>query len=704
MSLNKLLSPKSVAIVGVSSKAATFQVGGRAVFEHLVKHGFSGCIYLITRAPMTLHGIASVGGLAELAAPPECLVLSVPAAQVVPLVEEALDMGVRAFVTISAGFSESGPEGARLQNRVAALLSDRGAVMLGPNTTGFVNFAGKVAMSSTSRITASLPPAGRIGAIVQSGALGSALMDVAERDGIGLSHLISTGNEAVTDIADFVEFLVDDPATDAIVLYVEAFRHPERILRAARRAFDAGKPVAIYKAGKSDTGRAAAAGHTGALLGARGTYEAAARQLGLTDVHNLEDLLPVADYISRSKGGRSVGVLTVSGGLGGAVADTLAAAGDTALPAPGPATAEALSAYLPDFLKPQNPVDVGGSPFRNEGEFATCLAGFAADPAFETVVVANTPVVPQWADDIVAAIASVSAKTGKTVCAVWPAEVFNADAIARLRGAGFAAFTRVETAVAALNGAAAWWARKAEPSRLLLHGPVAKLRAVAGAGRSLDEAASKEWLQAHGIPFPKEAFVPAAGLSGAAEVAHDIGYPVTVKGIAPGVIHKSEYGLVAVGLADEATLNDVLASMRASAAAHHLDLKGVIVAETLRAEAEVFVAISHDREFGPALTVGTGGIYTEVHKDVATRLLPVSKTEIEAMFDSCRIGRILRGARGRPALDMPALVALVAHLCALAEDAGPDLQGIELNPIGVGEMGKGAWIFDATLFVAEETP
>jgi len=700
MSLTQLLSPKSVTIVGVSSKTATFQVGGRAVFEHLVKHGYPGRIDLITRTPFTLHDVTSVTALSELDRPPECLVLSVPADQVVALVQEALGMGVRAFVTISAGFSESGPDGTQLQAQLAEMLSAHGAVMLGPNTTGYVNFVDKVAMSSTSWITTHLPPLGRIGAIVQSGALGSALMEVAERDGIGMSHLISTGNEAISDVADFINFLVDDPSTDAIALYVEAFRHPDRIIAAARRAFSARKPIVIYKAGKSDTGRAAAAGHTGALLGTRGTYEAAAKQLGMTDVRNFEDLLPVADYISRSKGGRAVGVLTVSGGLGGALSDTLAAAGDTSLPKPGNAAGTALSAYLPEFLKPQNPVDVGGSPFREAGGFEACLQSFTADPAFDAIAVATTPVVPPWANDIVASIKSVSEKTGKTISAVWPAETFNTVAIKSLRDSGFSVFARVDTAVAALNGAAALWTQRASPSHLLMTGAAG----IIGTGqcdvKSMDEATSKNMLKARGIPFPQERFVSVADTANSDAVAKDIGFPITVKGIATGVIHKSEYGLVAVGLPDATSLANTLRRMQDSAKTHKLDLRGFILVETLNAGAEVFVGINHDQEFGPTLTVGTGGIYTEVHKDVATRLLPVSNAEIEGMFDSCRIGKILRGARGKPALDVVALVSLVAQLCALTDDPKSGLTGIELNPIGVGSAGKGAWIFDATVFVS----
>ena len=702
MSITQLFSPASVAIVGVSGKDATFQVGGRAVLEHLVRHGFKGRIDMVTRAPITLHGLTSVTSLADLPAAPDCMVLSIPAAQVPDTVQQALDMGVRAFVTISAGFSEAGAEGEALQDRLVGMLRAHDAVMLGPNTTGLINFGRDTALSSTSRLATHGVPKGNIGVAVQSGALGSLLMDVAEREEIGMSHLISTGNEAVTDIADCVEFLIDDPETHAIALYVEAFRHPARIIAAARRAFAAGKPIAIYKAGRSDVGAAAAAGHTGALLGLRGTYEAAARQLGLTDVKSIEDLIPVAHHLAHAKSGRSVGVLTVSGGLGGCLADALAHAGNVDLPDPGTDASQHLQRHLPDFLKPKNPVDVGGSPFREEGGFAECIGALAADPAFEAIVVANTPVVPEWADGTVDAITRVAAETSKPVVALWPSESFNAGALRDLREGGKTVFTRIETAVSALNGMAAYLKCKDRPGSILQADalPLSYPQFGPGPLHSLDEASSKSRLKEKSIPFPAEEFVTADNRAAALNLAKTVGYPVTVKGIADGVVHKSEYGLVAVGVADEAALSTVLSGMQDSAAAHDLDLWGFILAETLRAEAEVFVSVSFDREFGPCLTLGTGGIYTEVFKDVTTRLLPVSRDEITAMIGSCKIGQILRGARNKAALDIDALIDLVERMAELGCTLSPDFAGLEINPVGVGAAGKGAWIFDATVFTA----
>lgn len=702
MSITQLFSPASVAIVGVSGKDATFQVGGRAVLEHLVRHGFKGRIDMITRAPITLHGITSVTSLADLSTVPECVVLSIPAAQVPDTVQQALDLGVRAFVTISAGFSESGPEGASLQQHLVEMLRSHDAVMLGPNTTGLINFGRDTALSSTSRLATHSAPKGNIGVVVQSGALGSLLMDVAEREQIGMSYLISTGNEAVTDTADCVDFLIDDPDTHGIALYVEAFRHPEKIVAAARRAFAAGKPIAVYKAGRSDTGAAAAAGHTGALLGTRSTYEAAARQLCLTDVRNIEDLLPVAHHLAHAGAGRSVGVLTVSGGLGGCLADALAHAGDVDLPDPGTEASQLLQQYLPDFLKPKNPVDVGGSPFREADGFAQCLGAFAVDPAIEAVALANTPVVPDWAQDIVDAITRVEAQTGKQVVSLWPSDIFNAKALRDLRDAGKTVFTRIDTAVSALNGKAAYLKRKDQPSSILQADVLALAYPCLGQHglQSLDEACSKKSLQNLGIPFPKETVVAAFDRDTALAQAKAVGYPVTVKGIAEGVVHKSEYGLVEVGVADEAALISVMDEMQDSAAAHDLELRGFIFAETLKAEAEVFVSVSYDREFGPSLTLGTGGIYTEVFKDVTTRLLPLSRDEITEMVDDCKIGKILRGARKKAPLDIDALVDLVESLADLGNALSPGIAGVEINPIGIGAAGQGAWILDATVFTS----
>ncbi|MFG1193158.1 acetate--CoA ligase family protein [Xanthobacter flavus] len=699
MSLKKLIDPASIAIVGVSTKKATFQVGGRAIFDHLRLHGYGHRIDLVTREKAVIDGVETVTSLCELSHVPDCVVISVPADDVYATVEEALGLGVEAFVVITGGFSESGGEGSARQARLAALVRSHGAAMLGPNTTGFVNLGRRVALSSTSRITASLPRPGVVGLVVQSGALGSALMEEAERAGIGLSHVISTGNEAATGLADFVQFLADDPTTRAIALYVEGIRESGRLLAAARSAHAAGKPVTLYKAGRSEAGRRTAAGHTGALVGERGAYEAAVRQLGWVDVAAIEDLLPVAQYMATAGATRSIGILTVSGGYGGCVSDALESSGAVSLPAPGEDTVARMRADIPPFLSTRNPVDIAGTPFRRAEGFATCLDAFADDPAFDGIAVANTPIVPPWAENVADAILSAGRRTGKPISLVSPSEIFNGATLARLRCEGVPVFTRIDTFVAAVAGAAAADAARRAPSRLLREGRAEGQESrFNGTPVALSEAASKERLKERGLAFPREAFVPGADGAAILAAARAVGYPVTLKGMAAGVIHKSELGLVAVAVPDAAALQARIAAMLDSIETHALTLEGFLLAETVRPQAEVILGLGLDPEFGPTLTFGAGGIYTEIMRDVAVRILPLDRQEVAAMIHSCRIAALLDGARGRPALDVEALTDLAVAVADLAPGLGDDFAGLELNPVGVGRAGEGAWILDATVF------
>ncbi|MBB6307779.1 acetate--CoA ligase family protein [Xanthobacter tagetidis] len=699
MSLAKLIDPDTIAIVGVSTRKAAFQVGGRAIFDHLRLHGYDRRIDLVTREKAVIDGVETITSLSELSHVPDCVVVSVPADDVYATVEEALGLGVRAFMVITGGFSESGEEGATKQARLAALVRRHGAAMLGPNTTGFVNLGRRVAMSSTSRITASLPRPGVVGLVVQSGALGSALMEEAERAGIGLSHVISTGNEAATGVADFVQFLTDDPATRAIALYVEGIRESSRLLAAARSAHAAGKPVVLYKAGRSEAGRRTAAGHTGALMGARGAYEAAVRQLGWVDVAAIEDLLPVAQYVATAGVTRSLGILTVSGGYGGCVADALESSGAVTLPSPAEATVARMRSDIPAFLSTRNPVDIAGTPFRRPEGFATCLDAFADDPAFDGIAVANTPIIPPWAEAVADAMLAAGRRTGKPISLVSPSDIFNGAQLGRLRQEGVPVFTRIDTFVAAVAGAATVDAARRAPSRLLREGRTgSEAPRLDGAPIPLSEAASKKVLKDRGLAFPREAFVPGADPAALLLAAREVGYPVTLKGMAAGVVHKSELGLVAVALPDAAALQARLATMLQSVETHALTLEGFLLAETVRPQAEVILGLGLDPEFGPTLTFGAGGIYTEIMRDVAVRLLPLDREEVAAMIRSCRISALLEGARGLPALDMEALIDLTIAVADLAPGLGEDFAGLELNPVGVGRAGEGAWILDATVF------
>lgn len=700
VSIEKLLNPQSIAIVGVSTKKATFQVGGRAIFDHLRKHGYPHRIDIVTRDPATIDGVESVTDLDALNHTPDCILISVPATEVYETIEKGLALGCRAYVTLTAGFSEAGEQGQKEQERIASLLKDNGAVMLGPNTTGFVNLGARVAMSSTSRVSAELSPAGNIGLVVQSGALGSGLLEEAVRNGIGLSHLISTGNEAVTTLADCIDYLVDCSEVRALALYVESFRESDRIVESSRKALTAGKPIAVYKTGRSDVGRKAAAGHTGALVGSRGAYDAAVEQLGWIDVRSIEDLLPIANYAAAAGPARTMGILSVSGGYGGCLADALSVDGRVSLPAPGQETVARLRDFVPSFLSASNPVDIGGTPFRYPDGFAQCLDALADDPAIEAVTIANTPIVPAWGATVAKAAADTHIRTGKPVSVVWPAEIFNSEALSMVRASKIPTFGRVDTFAAAVSGTAAADAARSIPSRLLREGRKDTLCFLEGDPVALDEAGSKTLLNGLGLPFPREQFVGLKELGTLPDVAEEIGYPVTLKGMASGVVHKSEYGLVAVGIPDAGSLQVKTSKMQESADRNGLELRGFLIGETVTPKAEVIAGMSMDPEFGPILTFGAGGIYTEVMQDATVRLLPLDREEIKSMIERCRIAKILNGVRGKVALDVEALVSFLAKMADLTPHLGREFTGLEINPIGVGSAGEGVWALDATVFQA----
>jgi len=698
VSIEKLLNPQSIAIVGVSTKKATFQVGGRAIFDHLRKHGYPHRIDIITREPATIDGVESATNLDALTYSPDCILISVPATEVYATIEKGLALGSRAFVTLTAGFSESGERGREEQDRIAALLKDHGAVMLGPNTTGFVNFGACTAMSSTSRVSAELSPAGNVGLVVQSGALGSGLLEEAARNGIGLSHLISTGNEAVTTLADCIDYLVECPEVRAIALYVESFRESDRIVNSSRMALNAGKPIAVYKTGRSEVGRKAAAGHTGALVGNRGAYDAAVEQLGWIDVRAIEDLLPIANYAAIAGPAKTMGIMSVSGGYGGCLADALAVDGRVTLPAPAPETVARMRDFVPSFLSANNPVDIGGTPFRHPDGFAQCLDALADDPSIEAVTIANTPIVPAWGESVAKAAADTHARTGKPVSVVWPSEIFNAEALAMIRASKLPAFGRVDTFAAAVSGTAAADAARSTPSRLLREGRVNTPVFHDGDPVALDEAESKTLLKGLGVSFPRELFVEIKDIGTISAAAEEIGYPVTLKGMASGVVHKSEFGLVAVRIPDATSLDAQISKMKESAKRNSLDLRGYLIGETVSPKAEVIAGLSLDPEFGPVLTFGAGGIYTEVMQDATVRLLPLDRAEIKSMIERCRIAKVLNGARGKAALDVEALATFLVNLADLAPHMGPEITGLEINPIGVGATGGGVWALDATVF------
>lgn len=687
----RLLEPASVGIIGISSKPGPFQVGGRALLAHLAKHGFAGEVFPISRSAAEIEGYRTYGSLAQVPLVVDCLVVAVAAEAVGATIREALDRGTRAFAVVSSGFAEAGAEGAAWQEEIAAVVQGAGAVMLGPNTTGYVNFGKRIALSSTSRLQGALPEAGPVGMVVQSGALGSALLDLAKDRCVGLSYLISSGNEGSHGLADFIDVLVDDPATRVIAVYAEGFKAPARFVAAAERARAAGKPLVLLKAGVTEAGQKAAAGHTGALAGSARVQAALFRQLGIVTVRTLEALVDVSGLLARqgAQFGRKLGILTISGGLGGLLADDLARHGEVELPDVNETTRRRLRAYLPPYFTLTNPLDNGGVPFRRAGEFQRCLQDFTDDQSFDGIVVAATPVVAAWGAEMADAVEAVAERTGKPIAVCLQAGAFCAGTVADLRARFIPAFTSVAECGAALSAVVGFRPGRIYPRRMM---PRTGL-ALPDAG-VLDEAASKALLMRYGMRTPREMVVAAADMAALGRAAAGIGYPVVLKALLPDVAHKTELGLVALGLADEGALME--AAARQSAAGP----TGFLVAEMVRPAAEVLVGVTVDPQFGPVLTFGAGGLYAEIFDDVAQLVLPADAEEMREMVAGTRVARVLAGARGQPALDVESVIGFLCRLSELALDIGPRLVGIEVNPLAVFPDGQGVSALDAKVFLA----
>lgn len=693
--MDALFRPRSIAVIGASSRDGAFQIGGRALLDHLLAHGFNGEVFPISHNAPTIAGVPTYPSFAALPHAPDCAVISVPAAAAAGAMRDALAIGIRAFVVLTSGFAETGEHGVALQRELAEIVHGAGALMLGPNTTGYVNVRDRIALSSTSRLKGALPRLGSVGVVVQSGALGSAVLDLAADRGIGLSALISSGNEASHGLADFIEALVDDEATTAIAVYAEGFNAPSAFVAAAEHAALAGKPLVILKTGSTEAGRKAAAGHTGALAGSHRVQQALFRQLGVVMVESLEALLDTASLLARPlyRRARRPGVLTISGGLGGLVADGLARAGGIALPALGVPAQQALRAHLPPFLAFANPFDNGGIPFREPGGFRRCLADFAADPAFDSVVVALTPIVAAWGPEVVDAVTDVQQHSGKPIFVCFQAGSFCADTIAALRRAETPTFQSVPELAAAYAAAAHWTPPRPRPQARRPDATPVMLPDVA----VLDEASVKALLRARGLPTPREAVTAADDPAGLVAAAAAIGFPLVLKALADGIAHKSELGLVSVGLPDEAALLAAADRQRGAVARHGAVLKGFLLAELVRPAAEAIVGVTVDEQFGPVLSFGTGGLFTEIHDDVALRVLPVDAPAVEAMIAETRLARILGGARGQSALDGAAVRDFVLGLASLALDLGERLEGIEVNPLAIFPDGVAA--LDAKIFL-----
>jgi acetate---CoA ligase (ADP-forming) len=673
------LAPRSIALVGCPSDLS--RPGARPLL-YLKKHGYPGQIYPVNPRHQEIGGLRAYPTLSDLPDRPDTVWIGVPESDVFPVLEESARLKIPNAVIMTSGFGETDADGVAREARLRALADAAGMTVLGPNMLGFVNCWERVPLtfSSAGAVDRLIP--GALGIASQSGALGGVVVNRAFDRLIGVSSMVSTGNEIGVTVSECLEYFAEDERTRAVALVVEGIRDGARFRAAAERLLREGKPLVALKLGRSTAGQRNALTHTGALAGSMAAWRAVARQLGIVEVDTFEDLVEVGGYLSRESRvvRRGAAVVTTSGGASIMLADQMEAHG-VALPRLDPATVDALARMLPAYARTRdNPVDVTAG--LSENLFGNVLEALVADDNLDGVVVAATSGGADRARNIV----RVAKAADKPVIACWLGgsvieagrAVLDEHAVGCFRNPASAA--RALAAGRAVADARAEWLRRPR-------GPARRLSTRVEPPTTYAELASLA--QHAGVPLVAETLVKTP--AEAARAARRLGFPVAVKVVSPDLAHKTEAGALALGL--DTAPNVQRAASRLVRAARGRRMEGLLVQRMVRG-VEVIVGVTRDPSFGPLLVVGAGGIEAELLGDTSCRPLPVTRREVSAMLAEVRTLRRLGGYRGAPAADVPALVDAILGVARLAELLGDRLISLDVNPIIVGPRGRGAFAVD----------
>ena len=699
--LRPLLNPRSIAVVGASDKPGA----GSIVLDNLKQLGYGGQVYPINPKYSELRGWRCYPSLAEVPGPIDSVAILLSYRQVLPVLEQAAAVGARAAWALASGFAEAGPEGEALQREVASFASSHGIALCGPNCIGVANLHARAATYSTA-----LPmsiKAGPVGAVVQSGAV---CLGIANSNrGVGFSTLISSGNEAVLDNADYISYLVDDPHTRVIIAFIEGFRRPERFVQAAARARAAGKPLLVVKVGRSVVAQRATLAHTGSLAGSDAVHDAVFRKHGVIRLDSLDELLEGAELFSKAPlpAGRQVVLLTLSGGQIGLIGDLLQGI-DLDLAGLSVEARQALAKVLPAYSHIANPLDAWGSG-NFEETYPACMEIVAREENVHLVAVSRDsppgiakPEIVQ-SNVIIEAAARVAAASGKPIVVFSNiATGFEPVVQKRAEELGLPMLQGSRSSLRAIEALVRYAEFSRRPPAQADPSPIgeealARLKSeLAQEPQSLSEMASKRLLAAYGIPVTRErlAHSPAE----AVRLAEEMGGAVALKIHSPDIQHKTEAKGVMLNLREAKAIEEAYEQIVRHARAYNsaARIEGVLVQEMVPAEAvEVIVGTSWDREFGPVVVFGLGGILVELFKDSVLRLAPVGPEEAREMIASLRSAPLLTGFRGRPVADVEALAEVIVRVSHLANDLREEVAAVDINPLMVLPRGQGVRAADA---------
>ncbi len=676
--LERLLAPRSIAMVGASNKPS---IGGW-VFANLRR--FSGSVYPVNQREEEVQGIKAFASVTDLPEAVDLVVVVVPAPFVPGVIEECGATGVGGAVVITSGFSETGIDGEKLQDELSAAAARTGVRVSGPNCIGYMNLHDMVMANFALSPEVPLPPPGPVALVSQSGGFGSYIANKALLSGLKLGWFVSTGNEVDVNIAAVLRFLVERPDTGVLLAFSETLRDPEVFIDAACRAAELDKPMVVLKAGRSEEAARAAMSHTASLVGSAAAFDAVCRQYGVYVVSTMEEMLDLGMIFQdgRRVRDRRVGIMTSSGGAGVLLADACARAG-LHVPVLPPSEQEAMLAMMPSpfYGSTANPVDTTAQVVSSPATYAQVLEALGASRTVDMVI----PVTWAMKSPTNDAIVDFYRRSGK------PVAVTSTAWLDDFQEAGVPTYTDPQRAANALGAVvnqslrafhptppSSWIpdaARAARASRVLA--------GVAG-HRSLLESTSKELLTLYGVPVTREELVGSAEEAVAA--TNRLGGSVALKVMSYELPHKTEAGAIRLGVQGDAAVRAAYDDMLAEVGGRAPDavIEGVLVQEMVPGRIELTCGLQRDPVFGPIVAVGLGGVAVEILGEAALLRPPFGEHEVRAALAELVKGRLVAGGRGLDAAEQAAVVPLVIGVGNLALELD-QVAEIDVNPIRVAD-------------------
>ena len=707
--LAPLMRPKSVAVIGASQRAPAAGLAreprGNRVIRNLRNFGYPGRIVAVNPKYNEVMDCPCYPDLAAIPEAVDCVILAVPNRHVPDLLESAAAAGVRAGVVFSAGFAEIGVEGKHRQARLEALSKEHDFLICGPNCYGVLNVFGK------APLFASLIPqgflAGPAALVSQSGGLSTTIANALMLNRhVGLSHIVSCGNQAGVTVEEYLNYFIEDENTGVVAAFVEGFKQPAKLMAVAQKAIAYNKPLIILKGGRSEVSQRAAATHSGSLAGAAEVIDAAFRQGGIVQVRSLNELIDTVSlfscetFVKRHNGGRRIGVLSGSGGECTLVSDAAMNVG-LEVPELSEESKSRLPEVLPDFGNLNNPLDGTGAMYDDDKIFPRLLQALIDDANIDMVTVnleANDPRPKELksGNRFSLAITNAAAAANKPI-AIFSSVVggpVDPDILLQLRAAGVPLMEGAECAMSALRHLTdyhqfrkSWQPNGQEAASISSHPKFP-------AGILPAEAAFR-LLDSFGVPVVPTLLTRNA--EDAATAAERIGFPVALKIESAQIGHKSDVGGVALNLAGATEVRDAFLRIRDSVTAKlpTADIAGVVVQRMAPEGIEIILGIKRDPLFGPVVVCGFGGVLVELLKDVAIGIPPISRQQAHSLLQELRGWPLLTGLRGKPPADVDALCDAFVAVSSLAVDLGEQLLALDINPLVVHAKGHGVVAVDA---------